>query len=260
MSVAAAPSLGPNGRPMRPKTLLEKQPYIMAYGAGISLFSPYASIYQLCKLNPQVNATLKTRLTLSAKVFPIQTLMKAIQMNLSTPVKEQLNPWAAFAVVGILQGGVYGQCNIYFSKQLGIAKDLNIKGLFRGVAFAAGRDTISQGVPFMCSPLMRKYVVESIAPSDEHTSDFNKSVKQWASVLSTSVISTYASQFFQNCQITMQANQTLSYPGVLKQVWSQNGISCFYKGAEARVGLLIVVNVLNELLLKEAWAPVESDA
>ena len=129
MSTTAAPKLGPNGRPMRPLTLVEKQPYLFAYGAGISVFSPYASIYQLVKLNPQVVTTNTRMLTLAATVFPIQTLLKAIQMNIGTPVKEVLNPWAAFAVVGILQGGVYGQCNIYFSKQLGIAKNAPRSGL-----------------------------------------------------------------------------------------------------------------------------------
>lgn len=249
--------MGPNGKLMRPKTLLEKQPYFLAYGAAISLFSPYASIYQLCKLNPQVQATNARMLNLSARVFPVQTALKFVQINIGTEVKEYLNPWACFAVVGILQGGVYGQCNIYFSKQLGIAKNPSLKGLFRGVAFAAGRDTVSQGVPFMCSPLMKKYVVEALFPDDDHTSDFSKSVKQWASVLSTSVISTYGSQFFQNCQISMQANQELGYAGTLKDVFARNGMSVFYKGAEARVGLLLVVNVLNVLLLKPAWEGVE---
>lgn len=249
--------IGPNGKLMRPKTLVEKQPYFVAYGAGISVFSPYASLYQLCKLNPEVVTTRPQRLMLAARVFPIQTLLKAIQMNIGTKVKEYVNPWAAFAMVGVLQGGVYGQCNIYFSKQLGIAKNPSLLGLFRGVAFAAGRDTISQGVPFMCSSLTKKYVIEAAFPTDENTSENAKLAKQWASVLSTSVLSTYLSQFFQNCQITMQANQQLGYAGTLRSVFERNGVSAFYKGAEARVGLLIVVNVLNELLLKPAWAGVE---
>ncbi len=66
---------------------------------------------------------------LSAIVFPVQTFLKSIQMNISTPVKEYLNPWMAFAVVGILQGGVYGQCNMYFSKTLGIGKTWHRKDI-----------------------------------------------------------------------------------------------------------------------------------
>jgi hypothetical protein len=254
---SSEPYRAPDGRLMRPKTLLERQPYIVAYGAGISVFSPYASIYQMVRLNPEVVVTNARMMSLAARVFPIQTLLKSIQMNIGTKVKEVLNPWAAFAVVGILQGGVYGQCNIFFSKELGIAKKASLLGMFRGVAFAAGRDTISQGVPFMCSAFVKKHVIEAVFPTDEHTSDTIKSVKQWASVLSTSVVSTYASQFFQNCQITMQANQELGYAGTLQHVFKRNGMSVFYKGAEARVGLLIVVNVLNELLLKPAWEGVE---
>lgn len=243
----------------RPRTFLEMQPYMIAYGAGISVFSPYASIYQLCKLNPQVLATNKTRMALSARVFPAQTLLKVIQMNLSTPIKESLNPWFAFAAVGILQGGVYGQANIFFSKELGIAKKADLKGMFRGVAFAGCRDSLSQGVPFMCSSLVRTHIVESISPTTDKTSSFAVSVKQWASVLSTSVVSTYLSQGFHNCQITMQANQELSYVQTVANVWERNGISMFWKGAEARVGLLLVVNILNELLLKPAWSGVEVD-
>lgn len=249
--------IGENGKLMRPKSLTERQPYFLAYGAGISVFSPYASIYQLVKLNPQISTTNSRMLRLAAYVFPVQTVLKAIQMNIGTKVKEYLNPWACFAVVGILQGGVYGQCNIYFSKQLGIAKEANFKGLFRGAAFAAGRDVVSQGVPLMCSPLVKKHIVEVIFPNNDHTTKLELQAKQWGSVFMTSVVSTYASQFFQNCQITMQANQELGYAGTLTSVFKRNGMSVFYKGAEARVGLLLVVNILNELLLKAAWEGVE---
>ena len=47
-------------------------------------------------------------------------------------------------IVGVLQGGIYGNCNIYFAKQLGLAKTANYWGLFRGAAFAACRDMTSQ--------------------------------------------------------------------------------------------------------------------
>jgi hypothetical protein len=49
---------------------------------------------------------------MSAAIFPHQTALKLLQMNTATPVKEHLNPWAAFAVVGVLQGGVYGQVSL----------------------------------------------------------------------------------------------------------------------------------------------------
>ena len=79
------------------------------------------------------------------------------------------------------------------------------------------------------------------------------SVKQWTSVLGTSVFATYASQGMHNCQIVMQTDKAVSHMGALQKAVKQNGVSLLWRGAEARVGLLLVVNVLNELLLKKAW-------
>eukprot|EP00516_Mucochytrium_quahogii_P001046 CAMPEP_0203752878 /NCGR_PEP_ID=MMETSP0098-20131031/6741_1 /ASSEMBLY_ACC=CAM_ASM_000208 /TAXON_ID=96639 /ORGANISM=" , Strain NY0313808BC1" /LENGTH=252 /DNA_ID=CAMNT_0050643245 /DNA_START=30 /DNA_END=788 /DNA_ORIENTATION=- len=238
------------GVAMRPKTLIEMQPYFWTYGFCISLFSPTASVYQLAKLNPQVNVTGKEMLKLSARILPHQTFLKAAQMTASTPVKEALNPWAAFAVVGVLQGGVYGQSNIHFSSALKIGKDLSYKGMFRGAAFAGGRDMISQGVPFVLSGHFRKYVVDQVYPSNEGPAD---GIKHWCALLSTSIFATFASQGLHNCQITMQAQHDLTYASTIRKVWSENGIKFLWRGGEARVGLLLIVNVLNELLLKPAW-------
>ena len=178
-------------------------------------------------------------------------------MNCSTPVKDYLNPWAAFAVVGILQGGVYGQCNVHFSRALALGTTAaSLTGIFRGSAFAGSRDMLSQGVPFMCSGAVRTSLLDSVwktAPEDTTAN----SVKHWTSLLSTSVVATYLSQGMHNCQIAMQADQSLNYRTVLTKVWREHGAAVLYKGAEARVGLLLVVNVLNELLLKPAWAPVQ---
>lgn len=259
MASTSSPSTDAAPVKMRKRTFVEMQPYILAYGAGISLFSPLATIYQLAKLNPQVPVPVGRMVTLAGAIFPIQTVMKAIQMNASTPIKESLNPWAAFAVVGILQGGVYGQANIYFSQKLGLNKKVDLRGLFRGAGFAACRDVVSQGIPFMCSALTKKYIFDKILPVDESTGPVTKFVNYWGSVLSTSIVSTYLSQPFMNLQITMQTNPELNHLTTISHAWKQNGISLLYKGAEARVGLLIVVNILNELLLKPAWSgvPVE---
>lgn len=175
-------------------------------------------------------------------------------MNASSPVKEYLNPWAAFAMVGVLQGGVYGHCNVHFSKALELGKVASLKGVFRGSAFAGLRDTISQGVPFMCSGSVRENMLDPYWKTEEGTAAH--SAKQWSAVISTSVFATYMSQGFHNFQIAMQADQSLSYSQALKTVMQQHGIKSFYKGAEARVGLLLIVNILNELLLKPAWSPV----
>ena len=44
----------------------------------------------------------------------------------------------------------------------------------------------------------------------------------------------------------MQGNDKLSYINSIKNIWNNHGIKLFWKGAEARVGLLVIVNILNE--------------
>jgi hypothetical protein len=128
----------------RPRTFIELQPYMFTYGGFISTVSPLASLYQLIRLNSQVQITMGRMLYMSGIVFVPQTVLKAIQMNISTPVRKSINPWAAFWVIGVLQGGVYGQANIYFSKTLGLVKKANYANLFRGFLFGGFRDVVSQ--------------------------------------------------------------------------------------------------------------------
>jgi len=209
---------------------------------------------------------------LAARILPHQTLLKVAQMNASTPVKEHLNPWAAFAVVGILQGGVYGQSNVFFSQNLGIGKDVSLKGVFRGWGYAGARDMMSQGIPFVFAEKVRKNVLDQAWDTSDQpgklAGDCSKfflcilmfvsdgvadQIKQYAAVIGTSVVATYMSQGCHNCQITMQTDQTLGHLGALRKAYAANGLSLLYKGAEARVGLLLIVNVLNEVFLKKAW-------
>jgi len=244
----------------RPRTVIERQPYIFAYGAAISLVSPAATAYQLCRLYGITKSPLQL-LGMSAAIFPHQTVLKAAQMNASTPVKEHLNPWMAFAAVGVLQGGVYGQCNVHFSRALKLgAGTASLAGIFRGSGFAAVRDMLSQGLPFMCSGTVREQVLGRVYPTvqDENNNEtsLESSIKQWTAVLSTSVVATYLSQGLHNGQIAMQSNQSLGYAAAVRTVWRQHGLAALYRGAEARVGLLLLVNALNEVLLKPAWAPV----
>ena len=242
----------------RPRTWMERQPYLIGYGAAISLVSPAATAYQLCRLY-HVSKSPWQLLGLSATIFPHQTVLKAVQMNASTPVKEHLNPWAAFAVVGILQGGVYGQCNVHFSRvlQLGTTA-VSLRGVFRGSGFAALRDMLSQGLPFCGSGYVQTHLLDPYFPTTttEPESSLMNSVKQWTAVLSTSVVATYLSQGLHNGQIAMQSNASLGYASTVRTIWQQHGMAMLYRGAEARVGLLLLVNCLNEILLKPAWAPV----
>ena len=249
----ANPSASAVAPKFRSRTFAEQQPYIFAYGAAISVFSPTATAYQLSKLY-NLKPSVGRLVSLSFPILLPQTALKAIQMNASSPVKEHLNPWAAFAVVGVLQGAVYGHANVHFSNALKLGKVASLTGVFRGSVFAGMRDTISQGVPFMCSASVRENIMDPYWKTQEGTTAH--SAKTWASLISTSVVATYMSQGFHNFQIAMQADQSLSYSQAIKSVMRQHGIKTFCKGAEARVGLLLVVNVLNELLLKPAWSPV----
>lgn len=112
---------------MRPRTVGEKQPYLLGYSAAISVFSPCATAFQLCKVYSKA-VPLPRLAALSAQIFPHQTCLKLLQMNLATPVKESCNPWAAFFVVGVLQGGVYGQSNVHFATKLKLSSTASLKG------------------------------------------------------------------------------------------------------------------------------------
>ena len=253
----------------RPRTFLEKQPYITGYGTALSLVSPALTGYQLCKLY-KVQKPTSQLLKLAFRIFPHQATLLSLQLNASTAIKDMLNPWSAFFVVGVLQGGIYGFSNVHFSKawNLGTAvasatsMTSRVSLLFRGSWFAGVRDMISQGTPFMCSSAVHTNILDKLLPTNiSETDEPTKTttldkVKHWTSLLSTSVVATYLSQGLHNCQTTMQTNSTLSYSGAVKKVWAEHGMAAMYRGAEARVGLLLIVNVLNELLLKPAWAPI----
>ena len=116
-----------------------------------------------------------------------------------------------------------------------------------------------QGVPFMRSGAVRTNALDAVGETAPEKTTAN-SVKNWTSLLSTSIVATYLSQSLHNCQIAMQADQSLNYRSVLIKVWTEHGVAVLYRGAEPCVGFLLIVNVLNELLLKPAWAPLAVDA
>ena len=81
---------------------LAMQPVLLAYGACISTASPALTAYQLTRVYGK--AVPPSQLArMSVAIFPHQTVLKCLQMNAATPVKEHLNPWFAFGVVGVLQ-------------------------------------------------------------------------------------------------------------------------------------------------------------
>lgn len=251
----------------RPKTFYEKQPYILSYGTALATVSPALTGYQLCRLN-KIYKPPSQIVRLAFGIFPHQAVLLSCQLNASTAIKDVLNPWAAFFVVGVLQGSIYGFSNLHFSKawNLGTATALapnmlsRIRLMFRGSGFAGLRDTISQGTPFMFSGAVHTNILDKILPTtpkeDETPPTTLDLVKHWSALFSTSIVATYMSQVLNNCATTMQTNPGVSYTGAVKKVWADHGMAAFYRGAEARVGLLLIVNVLNELLLKPAWEPV----
>ena len=133
--------------------------------------------------------------------------------------------------------------------------------MFRGSGFAGLRDTISQGVPFMYASTVQSAVVDPLlkpqagagAGADE-TSDLGHGLRRAVAVIGTSIGATVLSQAPHNCQIRLQADHSLSYAGAVAGLWREHGARMLYMGASARVALLLLVNGLNEMLLKKAWA------
>ena len=80
------------------------QSYIALYSGIISTLSPSLTTLQLLKTFDR-SISAKELATISVRIFPHQCFLKWAQMNAATPVKEHANPWLAFGVVGVLQGG-----------------------------------------------------------------------------------------------------------------------------------------------------------
>jgi hypothetical protein len=242
------------------------QPYLVAYGAAISTVSPTLTGWQLTKVYGRT-VGISTLSRLGLTIFPQQVALKTLQMNAATPVKEYASPWVAFGLVGVLQGGVYGHCNVHFSRALQLASVVSLAGMFRGSAFAGLRDTISQGVPFMCSATVQSAVIDplcecayqSTQPAARHdvaqpsSTTTSEHARRFAAVFGTSICATFASQGAHNAQLIMQADHSLSYAQAVRTLWAEHGLRVLYMGGSARVALLLLVNGLNEVLLKPAW-------
>jgi len=230
-----------------------RQGLLFCYSAGISCFSPPANLYMVKKLHGYTQPVNWFRMC--ARIYPAQVGLRMVQVNLASPIKDNLNPWAAFAALGVLQGVVYGHANVTFAKALkleGVHK-LSPFGIVRGSGFAATRDLISQGIPFMLSKRFCTHVVDPILGEVAESNPFMQGVRHYASVLTLSAISTVVSHGLHNGQQVMQTHQELSYAQALSRLYKDHGIKFLYKGAQARVGLLMVTNVFNELFLKPAW-------
>jgi hypothetical protein len=217
---------------------------IVEYSILAGIFTPFITFYQLQKLYPFINNVNKRQVfVLCARNAPVQTVLKACQMISVVPVVENIHALPAFGIIGILQGLVYGQSTVFFSKNLGIHTTFSYKkALSRGIVFAASRDIISQGVPFTLSPVVKHKLV-----SDYQWSDRNARIM---SVLGLSILSTYLSHVFHNAQLLLQTNAAITNRNVFPTMYSKMGSKMFFSGVGGRVVLLLGFNVLNDIYLK----------
>lgn len=234
-------------------SFIEKQHYMLACGLGMSLFSPYTVVYQLCQLHPHRAVTPYKMLRLSAQLLPVQISIRYFQVNFSAPLKEYLSPWVSFALVGVMQIAVYCHSNMHFSRALGIVNAANQGSALRGIAFGAPRDIFAQAGPFLCSDSVREYIIDRIIPSEPTYESRFSFANQLTAVMASSVASTYITQCLHNCHSTMQKDQSLDYINSMRVCWQRYGMAAFYRGAERRMGVLMAMNTFNELLLKPSW-------
>jgi len=230
-----------------------RQGLLLGYSAGISLFSPPANLYMVKTLHGYTQPINWFRMC--ARIYPAQVGLRMLQVNLASPIKDNLNPWAAFAALGVLQGVVYGHANVTFATALNLVgkHKKTMRGILRGSGFAAGRDVISQGIPFMLSKRFAEHAVDPILGPIDEKNWFMQGVRHYTSVLSLSLVSCVLSHGLHNGQQVMQTHQELSYTQALSSLYKDHGMKFLYRGAQARIGLMMVTNVFNEIFLKPAW-------
>lgn len=213
----------------------------------VSLFSPIASLYQTSKLFGQ---PFQSNLRHIPPIFLPQIFLRYTQTSLSTDCKDIFNPLIAFGFIGILQGGVYGHSNLYFSDKMNISHNMVMRNYFKGPVFAATRDVISQGLPFYLTPLLvpytfsitKQYVSENVNKWDELT------------ILSSlSIISTYLSHPFHCLQTFIQNKPKSTQIDIAKKIIKQYKWTLFYRGITGRLFLLLITNFSNHMFLRRIW-------
>lgn len=221
----------------------------LLYSAAITCFSPTSNLYQLTGLYKK---PFLTNLHLVPRIFPQQMLLRYSQLHISGFFKEHFSPLTAFGIIGVLQGGIYGHANLYYSQELGIQKKPlkfnygSFYNNFRGSLFGGPRDIISQGIPFMFSSKLEDHLKESFTVLANYPTG-----TKWGSLLSVSVFSTYLSHPLHNCQILRQTESGLSSLETIKKIIFSRHL---FRGAESRVFLLFITNVFNEIFIKPVWS------
>ena len=163
------------------------------YGITTGFIGAPTSLYQLLKLTPNVKIKPQYFARLSLKAFPIHAALKTAQIAISTPIKEEINPWAAFGIIGALQGGIYGQLNIYFGRAL------NIIGV-----------NICYVCPWYGVCYDERYIFTRISIYF-YTKLDNIIDNRPVSIISTSIFSTIINHPFHVLQVTMQTNPQMNY-------------------------------------------------
>ena len=207
------------------KTFRNHHSKYIAYCGGLSIITPPLVGYNLKSL---YGSTSLPYCWGTLKMFPYQFVLRGGQLALATELKNQTHPLVAFSSIGIFQGIIYGHVNQTWAHFFPKIQKMR-PNMMRGILFAANRDMISQGIPF----LMNDYGL--------------------GAVLATSFFSILLSQGFHNCQTIMQMNRYETYLSTIQNGFSKYKYGLFYKGYFSRVLMMMGVNTLNYLFLRDIW-------
>ena len=209
---------------------------LLVYGGAVSACSIPIVGDQLCRLYhvPLPSNVVGTTVAL----LPYQTLLKTAQVSMCLPMQEWVPAPMMFAAMGVLQGGVYGHTVIHLTKRWKLTTTTpSPTGMFRGAMFAASRDSVSQGLAFSTTIPIFDTILGKTPLSRK------------LDVACTAGVATLLSQGFHNAQSLMQSDSTIGYGDTLRKLWSTHGVRAFWMGVEARIVLVVLVNVLNDVFL-----------
>lgn len=222
---------------------LKNEKYFFYHSSIISCFSPISSLNQITQLYPQYykKNILIQNLKQIPKIYPQQVALRYCQLHLSTLCKDYCSPIFAFGLIGILQGGIYGHTNLFFSKNMNITNNIKINHYFRGPVFASTRDIISQGIPFTF-----------ISNFCDSSFEDNK-IYYYSCLFGLSITSTFLSHPLHCLQVFCQNNPSKSQFEVAKFMIKKHNFNLFYKGISGRIILIFITNLCNDLFLKKIW-------
>jgi hypothetical protein len=222
---------------------LKNEKYFFYHSSIISCISPISSLNQITQLYPQYykKNILLQNLKQIPKIYPYQVVLRYSQLHLSTMCKEYCSPILAFGLIGILQGGIYGHSNLFFSKNMKITNNIKLSHYFKGPIFASTRDIISQGIPFTF-----------VSNLYELSSRENK-IYYYSCLFGLSITSTFLSHPLHCLQVFCQNNPSYPQIKVAQYMIKKHNLNLFYKGISGRIVLLFITNLCNDLFLKEIW-------